>query len=387
MNSSPLTQRHLARRFFLGGLIAAVALLVYTVRAFLIPIVLAAVFATLFQPLYRALLRLTPRRRAVAALLSCFILLLGLLLPLYGVVFLIADEALDVYAQIEAKMQLLLAGPDPALLRDIQATPWYTQLHLDRVNWAQVTSGVLQGLGNAATALISRSSRGTLQALIMLAVTLFTMFYFFVDGEKLVARLKFLSPLAERHENAIIERFVSVARATVAGTFVIAALQALLGGVTLAICGVKAPVLWALVMLFLAFIPAFGVKLVLVPIALVQLLTGEVWQGVTILLVSFLVILNVDNLLRPRLVGSRSGLHDLVVFFSTLGGLATFGVTGIIVGPVIAAFVQSMLEIYVEEFGPELAMREAPLAGVPLSRPAAANLPDESRAEAPVRRD
>lgn len=387
MSSSPLTQRHLARRFFLGGLIAAVALLVYTVRAFLIPIVLAAVFATLFQPLYRALLRLTPRRRAVAALLSCFILLLGLLLPLYGVVFLIADEALDVYAQIEAKMQVLLAGPDPALLRDIQATPWFTELHLDRVNWAQVTSGVLQGLGNAATALISRSSRGTLQALIMLAVTLFTMFYFFVDGEKLVARLKFLSPLAERHENAIIERFVSVARATVAGTFVIAALQALLGGVTLAICGVKAPVLWALIMLFLAFIPAFGVKLVLVPIALVQLLTGEVWQGVTILAVSFLVILNVDNLLRPRLVGSRSGLHDLVVFFSTLGGLATFGVTGIIVGPVIAAFVQSMLEIYVEEFGPELAMREAPLAGAPLPRPTAATAPDESPAEAPVRRD
>jgi len=96
------------------------------------------------------------------------------------------------------------------------------------------------------------------------------------------------------------------------------------------------------------------VKLVLLPAGIFQLLTGEVWQGVVILVTSFVVILNVDNLLRPRLVGQRAHMHDLLIFFSTLGGLATFGITGIVVGPVIAAFFVALVDIYAEEFRHEL---------------------------------
>ena len=107
-------------------------------------------------------------------------------------------------------------------------------------------------------------------------------------------------------------------------------------------------------MVLLAFIPLIGVKLILLPAALIELLGGEIWQGLSILPASFLVILNVDNFLRPRLVGHRAGMHDLLVFFSTLGGLATFGVAGIIVGPVIAAFFVALVDIYAEAFHHEL---------------------------------
>jgi predicted PurR-regulated permease PerM len=89
---------------------------------------------------------------------------------------------------------------------------------------------------------------------------------------------------------------------------------------------------------------------VLYPAAFIQMATGHVWQGVGILLVTVIVIVNVDNVMRPRLVGQEAGMHDLMVFFSTLGGIAMFGPMGFIIGPMIAALFLSVLDIYSAEF-------------------------------------
>ena len=92
---------------------------------------------------------------------------------------------------------------------------------------------------------------------------------------------------------------------------------------------------------------------VLVPAAIFQILTGSVWQGVAILIVSFGVIFNIDNLLRPRLMGQQAGMHDLIVFFSTLDGLATFGAMGFVVGPIVAAFFLALLDLWADQHPPE----------------------------------
>lgn len=381
----------LARRFFFTGLLLTTALFVYLVRAFLLPVLLAAVFTTLFFPLYRRLVQLVRGRRPLASALCCFLLLLGLLLPIYAVAALAANEVLDLYDKSGAILRGFLQ-PNAGFLYDVQQTEWFQRLHLDRVDWQEQIREAVQGASQGAVALLTRTSRSTVQGLITAAVTFFTMFYFFLDGERIVTRLKYLSPLSERHEDAIIERFAMVARATVSGTFIIAVLQGLLGTLLLWACGVHAPVLWGVVMVLLAFIPLIGVKLVLLPAAVFELLTGEIWQGVVILVVSFVVILNVDNLLRPRLVGQRAQLHDLLIFFSTLGGLATFGVPGIVVGPVIAAFFVAMLDIYAEEFRHELraahqdrAIGLQPAAGQPAPAPAAPAAGEREPVAAPQR--
>ena len=100
----------------------------------------------------------------------------------------------------------------------------------------------------------------------------------------------------------------------------------------------------------LSVIPLVGAWLVLYPAAFVQILTGHLWQGIGILIVTILVIVNVDNLMRPRLVGQETGMHDLMVFFSTLGGISMFGPTGFIIGPMVAALFLSVLDIYSAEF-------------------------------------
>ena len=103
-------------------------------------------------------------------------------------------------------------------------------------------------------------------------------------------------------------------------------------------------------MVILSIIPLVGSWLVLYPAAIIQVITGHVWQGIAIVVVTLVIIANLDNLLRPRLVGRDAGMHDLMIFFSTIGGISVFGIMGFIIGPVIAVFFLTILDIYSIEF-------------------------------------
>jgi predicted PurR-regulated permease PerM len=340
--------RSLGRRFLGALLLVTGALFLYMIRAFLVPVLLAAVFATLLFPLYRRLEGWLRGRSTIAAILCLVIFLVGLIAPLYGVVGLVVREAVNFYQAGE--WRAWVAGETPAFLVQLQAKPLWQDLFLDRVDWQATIRSFGENAGDLAGRLLDKTSRGTLHLVISLFITLFAMFYFFVDGAAIVRRLSYLSPLSAESDAAIGRRFASIARATVRGTVVICLIQGLLGVLTLWIFGVPKPLLWGAVMLVLAFVPLIGVKLVLLPAGLFQIATGNLWQGVGILVVSFVVILNVDNLLRPRLVGKDAGMHDLLIFLSTLGGFSLFGATGFIVGPVIAAFLLSLLDIYGQEY-------------------------------------
>jgi predicted PurR-regulated permease PerM len=357
--------KRLSRYFFVALLLGTTFLFFYMVRAFLVPVLLAMVFSTLFFPFYEWLLKLLRGRRSLAAFACCFALLLGLILPLYGVADLVATEAVDFYGSAEEQVRQVIEAGDAGPIGRIKRSHWIRDLRLDQIDWRTTLQRSATVAGSFLATVINSASRGTIQIVIVLFTTLFTMFYFFRDGERLITRIKYLVPMEQRHEDAIISRFAAVARATIKGTLLIALVQGTLTGLTLWIFGVPSPILWGVVATLLAIIPLVGVWLVLYPAALVQLLTGHPWQGLGIVLVTVLVIVNVDNLLRPRLVGQETGMHDLMVFFSTLGGIGLFGPVGFIVGPVIAALFLSILDIYSTEFKSELDGLGPPLPGPP----------------------
>lgn len=340
----------LSRYFFLAVLIGTSVVLFRMLQAFLIPVLLAAVFATLFHPFYERLVRLFRGRRSLASFVCCFILLLGLVAPLYGVADMVTREAITFYQQAEAWVSAELERGDQGLIGRARRLPLVSQLRLDQVDWPTALQEAATSAGSFVATLINKTSRGTIHILIVLFTTLFTMFYFFRDGRSLVQRLRYLIPLDREYKNAIAKRFSSVARATVKGTLLIALVQGTLAGITLWIFGVGSPILWGVVATLLSIIPLVGAWLVLYPAAFFQMITGDVWQGVGILIVTVVVIVNADNLLRPRLVGQETGMHDLMVFFSTLGGIAMFGPMGFIIGPMIAALFLSLLDIYSAEF-------------------------------------
>jgi predicted PurR-regulated permease PerM len=347
-------EKKLSRWFFIAALILTTVLFFRMMQAFLVPIALAAVFASIFDPLYQGFLRTFRGRRSLAAFFCCFVLFLGLVLPLYGVGHLVTVEAIDFYHSIEDQVSALVKGGNAGLIGRIKSLPWLSRLPMEQINLQEDLQKAAAGVAAFMAGLINRTSRSTLEFVVLLFITLFTMFYFFRDGRTMVRKLRFLIPLDREYKNAIAARFTSVARATVKGTLLIALVQGTLSGITLWIFGVGSPFLWGVVATLLSIIPLVGAWLVLYPAALVQAIQGNYWQAIGIVAVTLVVIVNVDNLLRPRLVGQETGMHDLMVFFSTLGGIGLFGATGFILGPMLAALFLALLDIYSQEFKEDL---------------------------------
>ena len=126
----------------------------------------------------------------------------------------------------------------------------------------------------------------------------------------------------------------------------VAASQGALGGLMCWFLGIQGPVLWGVLMAFLSLLPAVGAGLIWVPVAIYFLATGAVWQGLTLTAFGVFVIGLVDNLLRPILVGKDTKMPDYVVLISTLGGMALFGLTGFVIGPVIAALFMATRDLF-----------------------------------------
>lgn len=349
-----MLDKTLNRYFFIGLLVGTTVLFFWMIRSFLMPVLLAAVFCTLFYPLYERLLRLLWGKKTLASLACCVILLLLLILPIYWILYMVTLEATQFYAT--AKEQILRAASlgEAGPLGKLRNLPWVQRFGLDQIDWKTKLGDLATGAAGSVTTFVRTASAGTLQVVLTLFITLFTMFYFFKEGKSLLRRLRYLVPLDREYKNAIAERFSSVARATVRGTMLIALVQGTLAGITLWLCGVGSPILWGVVATLLSIIPLVGAWLVLYPAAFIQMVTGHPWQGGIILVVTVLVIVNVDNLLRPRLVGQEAGMHDLMVFFSTLGGIGMFGAMGFIIGPMIAALFLAVIDIYSAEFKEDL---------------------------------
>ncbi len=338
-------------RVYLLLLLLLISVLFFNViKIFLVTILLAAVFTALFYPLYEKFLKIFGNRRGTSAILCCLVLLLGLMVPVYIIADLVSGEAIDLYKTAEPKVSEIINKGDEGFLGKIKNYPIVKQFNLDTIDWQSSLQDIAKNMANIIGNVINKTSKGTFQVLTDLFITLFIMFYFFRDGDKLVNRIKYLSPLDDRHEEVLMQRFVSVSRATVKGTLVIGLVQGTLGGLTLWIFGVSSPILWGLVMVILSIIPLVGGWLVLYPAAIIQLILGNTWQGIAIIVVTSVVISNVDTLLRPRLVGRDAGMHDLLIFFSTIGGISLFGIMGFIIGPVIAVFFLTILDIYSIEF-------------------------------------
>lgn len=187
---------------------------------------------------------------------------------------------------------------------------------------------------------------GSAVAVVEFLLTLFVLFYLFRDRHKALESLRSMVPLSEPETNDVIHRVSDTIHATIFGTLVVAAVQGALGGLMFWWLGLPAPVLWGAVMALLAIVPVLGAFVIWVPAAIFLAVNGQ-WGKAAILTVwGGVVVALIDNLLYPILVGKRLRLHTVPVFFSIVGGLAVFGAVGLIMGPVILALTDAILQIW-----------------------------------------
>jgi len=299
----------------------------------------ATVLAIVFAPLYRRLLKEMGPRPNTAALIALLIIVTLVILPVSLTATAVVQEATTLYDKIQSG-QLDL---DKFFQQLREALPlWATNLldrygltNLDDVQ-VKIVDALKRGSQFLATQVLS-IGQGAIDFLLGLIVMLYLLFFFLRDGSALAKRIQDAVPLPPEQERDLFKKFTTVIRATIKGSIFVAALQGALGGLIFAILGIGAPVLWGVVMGLLALLPAVGATLIWLPAAIYLLVTGSIWEGLVLLLFGAVVIGLVDNILRPILVGKDTKMPDYVVLISTLGGIATLGLNGIVIGPVIAA--------------------------------------------------
>ncbi len=179
---------------------------------------------------------------------------------------------------------------------------------------------------------------------------IYLVFFFVRDGVALLESLIRAIPLGDQRERRLFRKFAEVSRATLKGTVVVSIIQGALGGLSLAFVGINGAVFWGVVMTLLSILPAVGISIVWLPAAIWLFTTGEVANAV-ILTVMGVLIGFVDNLLRPILVGRDTQMPDYLILLSTLGGITAFGLSGFIIGPIIAALCTAGWEMFADEFG------------------------------------
>lgn len=297
------------------------------------------ILAILFAPLHRKLLRRMPRRTNLAALSTLGLCLVIVILPMTAITISLIQEATVVYERVRSGQ--LNFGV--YLQQVIAALPAWAVNLLERLNLTSVAelqekfSSVAVQASQFVAAQALSIGQNTLEFVVSFGIMLYLLFFLLRDGNRLALRIGQATPLDEAHKRQLVDKFTTVIRATVKGNIVVAASQGALGGLIFWILGIQGPVLWGVLMAFLSLLPAVGAGLIWLPVAIYFIATGGVWQGVILMAYGVFVIGLVDNVLRPILVGKDTKMPDYVVLISTLGGMALFGLTGFVIGPVIAA--------------------------------------------------
>ncbi len=349
----PHPRHPLENRAFALFVVAITLVLLWTVWAFVGAIGWAIVLAVVFTPLNDRFLRRWPGRPGRAATCTLLVIVLGLVVPAALLGSAIVSEAAGLVNRLRSGQvdvgRLFDQGTAmlPAAAQNALQKAGLTDVHavVGRVSAA----GQAQARMIAARALsIGGDVLGTILSLV---VMLYLGFFLIRDGRTLSRKAGEAIPLAADRRAVLADRFVAVVRATVRGSVVVALAQGAAGGVAMAVLRVPEALLWAVVMTFGALIPAVGTGLVWVPVSLYLLAVGQTWQGIVMALVGAIVIGNIDNVLRPVLVGRQTELPDALVLLTTLGGLSAFGFGGLVIGPIAAALFLSAWQMVRDERG------------------------------------
>ena len=179
-----------------------------------------------------------------------------------------------------------------------------------------------------------------------IVISFITMFFLFMESERLLGVVKDILPLGEARKEEVISKNRVIITATITGGVLIGGLQGALGGLAFWILGISSPFLWGFVMFIASFLPGIGTLAVVVPAIIYLLVMGAFVKAFVLLVWGALVIGLVDNLLRPFIISGRTNQHPLLLFFSVVGAVHAFGFIGIIAGPIILSVAQSALDIY-----------------------------------------
>jgi predicted PurR-regulated permease PerM len=335
------------RKAFLIVLVVGVSVaMILVLQSFLMTIIGAAIMAGLFRPLYVRVVRGSGGRPNLAAALTVFFALVVVIVPLVAIGGLVASQAGEITTNVRPIVERSINSPS-FLDQRLRKLPGY-EAYLKPYRSAILTKAgdVVNSLGGFLLASLKGGTISTVSFIFNFFIALYTMFFFLIDGPTMLkGALEFL-PLHADEKELLIQRFMSVTRATIKGTLVIGLIQGTLSGLAFWALGIPNAAFWGVLMCVLSILPLIGGALIWVPACIILFATGAVTKALVLAAFCGLVVGSVDNVLRPRLVGRDTKMHDLAILFSTLGGLVVIGPMGFIIGPVLAGLFLTSWQIF-----------------------------------------
>jgi len=316
------------------GIFLIILMTVFGILAFLVLrpylnyIIFSIILVLVSFPLYKKL-RSKLNRYASAIILIVFILLL-IVVPTIFVSFELFQQARGVFSSIQPNIEkiserlYLLTGID--IKENIQL------LHSNIVSYVLTNIFTL-------TKVISKLFIGVF-------ILLFSMFYLYIDGERIIEWMKKIIPLNKKCQYYLFNHANQITHALIIGIFFTALLQGALGGIGFFIFGIHDAIFWGFVMMFLSMIPFLGPYFVYIPASLFLMYKGNILAGIGLLVYSIILVSNLDNLIRPRIVRFKVKIHPLIIILGVVGGIALMGISGIILGPLILALFLELVKVY-----------------------------------------
>jgi predicted PurR-regulated permease PerM len=309
----------------------------------------ACAITIIFFPMQNWLLQYFNGRPNTSAALTLLACVLIVVLPVAFIVSSVVAEGASYYKLLES------GEVDPAqYIEQVRTAFPAVQQTLERfgVDFAKVKEGALSASMSTGKWLAQNAlsiGQNTFKLLLNTCLMLYLTFFLLRDGTYLLELLIRALPLGDARERMLFAKFGEVTRATIKGNLVIAVIQGTLGGLIFWVLGIPGALLWAVVMAAMSLIPAVGPAIVWAPVALYLFATGANVKAIILIAFGMGVIGLIDNILRPILVGRDTKLPDYIVLFSTLGGLAMFGLNGFVVGPLVAALFIAFWGIFIRE--------------------------------------
>ncbi len=351
MGETLLTDRERYQRAFLLVLVAAISMaFVAMVRSFVMTVFMAGIFAGLLTPFHLRLARRLRGHRGLASGVTVAVMLLVVVIPLLALLTLVATEAVRLSESARPWVEQQIRDPG-RLLDRLGTLPGIERLEPYRDDILQRLGAAAGSLGGFLVGSLSALTRGTVSFFFHLFLFLYSLFYLLLDGDRVLERILYYMPLPPQWEQRLVGRFVSVARATIKGTLVIGLLQGALAGLGLHVAGIPSALFWSAVMVLLSILPGVGTALVWAPAAVYLFAAGHSGRALVLAAWCAVVVGSIDNVIRPWMVGRDTCMHDLLILFSTLGGLVMFGLVGFVVGPILAALFVTVWDVYGQAFG------------------------------------
>lgn len=339
-------------RYFLVLFLASILLVGWLFWPFLSMLILSCLLTGVFLPTFKWLNRKLPD--FFASFLTCTLVMLLVFIPLVFLVTALAQEARHLYEWG------LGSGVTLALkLRAFQESPLFVRLYeiaailglpLEPEDLSRAFADLARVAGFFFYTQAGNWAANILLFLFNFALMLLTIFFLLIEHDRLLSYIFRLSPLPEDQGRRLFAKFSEITGAVLIGNGICSMIQGVLGGMIFAAFSLGPPVLWGVIMAVLAFLPIVGIGLVLVPAALLLGLKGNLAGAVTLLVLYGIITVIVEYFMKAKMVGDRVRMHILLAFLGMIGGLSTFGLLGIVYGPLIVAAFQTLAEIYLGSY-------------------------------------